>query len=232
MKLFKNKEKFVFNFRPDSQDAYNYFPEPKPAKNYYPEWVKQSRIKSTATLCPPFTDTFINGYIQELICDVKVDVEVVDGVERVKLSHAWDYCPYDKRSDKENSPNGLPEFYGYYHADFQWMTFWEPQTPKGYSTLYHHPSNRFDLPFHTMSGIIDTDVWPVSGPIPFLIKKGFTGVIPAGTPIYQMTFFKRNRWQSIKAKYDEVFKRKLLFKSHKYFRRGYKIEFWNKKDFL
>ena len=36
------------------------------------------------------------------------------------------------------------------------------------------------------------------GNLPFFLKSGFEGIIPAGTPIYQILPYKREDWQSVK----------------------------------
>ena len=71
------------------------------------------------------------------------------------------------------------------------FTAWE----SGYSLLVTHPLNRFDLPFVSLSGIVDADITMTHGRIPFFIKKGFSGVIEAGTPILQVLPFKRDDWE-------------------------------------
>jgi hypothetical protein len=68
--------------------------------------------------------------------------------------------------------------------------------PKGYSALFTHPLNRFDLPFFTASGIVDADYGMGGGGVSFCIDKNFEGVIPAGTPIVQIFPFKRDDWKS------------------------------------
>lgn len=230
---------FKIKFIPRNHESFLKFPEPKPAKKYFPKWLKEmpniqylgDRQTFTATRCVPFTDSFFNGYIQELSCDVKViNLGNFNGVDDIRYEWNGEFKPIEIRHIQDGGfPNLIPDFEGYYNADAQWTTYWEPKTPKGYSTVYHHPSNRFDLPFHTMTGIIDTDKHYLHGPIPFLIKKGFEGVIPAGTPIYQMTFIKRNKWHSIKKKYNH--KKNILerYQIKKNISEGYRKLRWVKK---
>lgn len=238
--MFKLKNKHSFKFIPDSKDIELTVPVLKPAKHYYPNWLKEfpntaineSGVKvGTATQCMPFTDSFITGYIQELICDVEILNLGKSKTNEDILSYRWagSIRPIKSRSEENGSPNLFPKFTGYYRCDLQWLSHWEPHTPKGYSTFYSHPFNRPDLPFYTMNGIIDTDNWPLSGPIPFLVKEGFEGVIPAGTPIYQILFFKREHWLSEKASYDEALDKSLTYKVKRHFSGGYKKEFWKKK---
>ena len=58
------------------------------------------------------------------------------------------------------------------------------------------PINHFELPWVTVGGIIDSDKVTTSGLIPFFLKEGFTGVVPAGTPYLQIIPFKREDWES------------------------------------
>jgi hypothetical protein len=93
----------------------------------------------------------------------------------------------------------MPQFHhpeGYYVNHFAWAPDWAVETPKGYSVLYSQPFNRFELPFLTTSGIIDNDSVNLPGSMPFFLIKGFSGVIPAGTPYVQMIPFKREDWVS------------------------------------
>lgn len=226
-------------FYPRDPDVELLAPKPKPARKYYPKWMKDmptewtapdGGTRKTATSCVPFTDTFANGYIQELVHDVRIiKLDSRNGKDFIQYQYGGMVKQVSTREEKEGMPNPLPKFDGYYNTEMSWETLWEPQTPKGYSALYHHPNNRFDLPFHTMSGIIDTDKWNVTGPIPFLIKEGFEGVIPAGTPIYQITFIKREHWKAEAHSYDEFLIKKQRNTYTKVLQNGFRRFFWEKK---
>jgi len=77
---------------------------------------------------------------------------------------------------------------------YGWKTNWYSETPKGYSLLITHPLNRHDLPFTTLSGIIDSDLWHTPVFISFFLKRNFIGIIPKGTPLFQMIPIKREEW--------------------------------------
>ena len=100
------------------------------------------------------------------------------------------------------------------------------------SALVTHPINRVDLPFTTMSGIVDFDksIHAPIGNIPFFIKNGFTGVIPKGTPMFQILPFERNEWQSEKQKFDEKFWQTKLNERHDV-SDFYKKKIWQRKKF-
>jgi hypothetical protein len=66
--------------------------------------------------------------------------------------------------------------------------------------LVTHPINRYDLPFTTWSGLIDSDRFWANGNLPFALKEDFIGTIPEGTPFAQLIPVKRAKWQAI---YDQ-----------------------------
>jgi hypothetical protein len=217
---------------------------PIPAKKNIPQWFKDippqtenliGEIEITGKQCMPFMDSFTSGYIQELPCNVEFKYVGFDenGYDVVEFTYDGDRPPVSTRdTGLRKSKRTLPKFDGYYDVDFHWETSWEPQTPKGYSTLYYHPANRFDLPFTSFTGIIDTDKWSICGPMPFLLKRGFEGVIEKGTPIYQMIFIKRDDWTSSASEYPLEKNNKILstFKTAPDI--NYKKLFWQKKNYL
>jgi len=231
-------------FIPGTKNSELLVEHPKPSKRYIPEWFKKmppeqidiykTGSDKTAKACMPFIDSFTSGYIQELPCDLEITSDGVDEDGKDIVSYRWFGAikPCSTRREEIGASNVFPDFKEYYSTEFHWITNWEPKTPDGYSTMYHHPSSRPDLPFYTFTGIIDTDGWSNSGPLPFLIKKGFTGIIPAGTPIYQITFIKRENWVSEKTFYDENFHKKHLQNVKKFaLGGGYKKLYWKKKSF-
>ena len=73
---------------------------------------------------------------------------------------------------------------------------WSIEAPQGYSLLFTHPLNRFDLPFTTLSGMVDCDSFRDSW-IYFPAHwhdMNFSGVLPMGTPIAQCLPVKRESW--------------------------------------
>jgi hypothetical protein len=73
---------------------------------------------------------------------------------------------------------------------------WSIEAPEGYAVFFTHPVNRFDLPFTTLSGLVDcdryTDSW-IHFPAHWH-DRNFSGVLPKGTPIAQCIPVKRESW--------------------------------------
>ena len=60
--------------------------------------------------------------------------------------------------------------------------FWSIHTETGYATFFTHPLNHLDLPFRTLSSVVDTDSFdalPVHFPM-VLVDHDFEGTLPAG----------------------------------------------------
>lgn len=140
--------------------------------------------------CPAIFDIMGTGYVYRTPCDIEFYEE--NGQIKVKV--------LDKKCvDFVQVRPPMPQFkspMGYYEAHFAWWADWAVEVPEGYSVLYTQPFNRFELPFLTTSGIIDNDKVNLPGTMPFFVVKGFTGIIPAGTPYAQMLPFKREDWDS------------------------------------
>jgi hypothetical protein len=174
---------------------------PKPAKNFIPDWWKtQDYFLNTEDnfdnlsfkACMPFLDTFVSGYMMYTSQDLLVKIE------NEKPFIYWKVNP--DAAVERNSLDNIPVPTGHNKTHFAWKMHFGFELPKGYSLLITHPLNRFDLPFTTVSGIVDESV-PWGGKFSFWLKDGFQGIIPKGTPIAQIIPFKRDSWKSEKADY-------------------------------
>lgn len=182
-----------------------YLPIPKAAHAFIPDWYKKSdkhqggspgldetyASKAAVKACFPFRDALTSGYIIEL----PVGVEVYGDVN-YEPSFKWAIGP-DPIVVRNPELNPLvPIPIGCSSMHLAWKIPHVTKTPPGYSCLVTHPLNRFDLPFLTLSGVVDTDSGMQQGLIPFFIKDNFRGIIEAGTPIAQIVPFKREEWES------------------------------------
>jgi hypothetical protein len=81
---------------------------------------------------------------------------------------------------------GSPLAHGMQSA-VKFNSFWTIELEAGWSLLAMHPINRDDLPFRTVTGIVDADRFNDVGinfPAVWL-DAGFAGVLPRGLPIAQ-----------------------------------------------
>jgi hypothetical protein len=180
-------------------------PRPIAAVRGLPDWFKTMPAKAfsattgrdTATVkkCPPFIDAMIYGFLIPLA----IDLEVRDG------EFKWDFdVPQGYVSEFSHSPidfhdpgqvAGTP-FFENDRFIIKFNSFWTIEAPAGYSLLFTHPVNRTDLPFTTLTGLVDCDSFHDS-PLNFPARwhdADFNGVLPKGTPVAQCLPVKRESW--------------------------------------
>lgn len=182
-----------------------YIDTPIPAKKFVPDWYKKlekflgsgnspkfvnGHVNKTAKHCMPLLDGFTAGYM--VVTWVDILVEQREG----KPVLQWAGGPDIVKMRPSAGNDFMPVPAGHDSANFVWCNQTHIKTPVGYSIMVTHPSNRFDLPFTTLSGVIDTDTPLHDGNLPFFLKEGFEGTIPKGTPIFQVVPFKRENWES------------------------------------
>jgi hypothetical protein len=229
-----------------NRDMEWFYPKPKPASKFIPSWYKSmpkytnnntepglSDFNSNApntTLrgCSPFLDSLTSGYILELPCDI----EVTQNDETVFVRWRFDeeFITLHDKSQASTLPRSVE---GKYEGVFKFTNIYNIKTPKGYSTLFTHPLNRWDLPFRTFSGVVETDTYPetVFFPFQFAFKEEKKIVIEKGTPFVQLIPFKRNNWKSKFEKYDSLESKKAAFALFSKVVRSYKSQWWVKKTY-
>src|SRR5580704_12585340 len=180
---------------------------PIPAVQGLPEWFKALPAKAfnptmgkdveTVKKCPPFIDAMTYGFLIPLPIDLKVQ----DG------EFTWDFeLPAGFVSEYSHSPvdfhdpsqiAGTP-FFDDDRFIVKFNNFWTIEAPPGYSLLFTHPVNRRDLPFTTLTGLVDCDTFnttPLNFPAHWHDTE-FNGVLPKGTPVAQCLPVKRESWTS------------------------------------
>jgi hypothetical protein len=141
--------------------------------------------------CPAIFDIMGTGYTLKTPCDIEfIEKDSKTLIVTISDARYKEFCTPRQKMPQFEHPEG------YHHGHFAWFPDWGVETPEGYSVLYSQPFNRFELPFLTTSGIIDNDTVNLLGSMPFFIRKGFSGVVPAGTPFVQLIPFKREDWSS------------------------------------
>lgn len=168
-------------------------PPPEASKTTIPDWYKKIKLNKeqpNIKSCIPVLDAFISGYTQK----TWADIEVVAGTPAPLISSD---SPITLLSRRQHA--SIPVTNEYYNIEFLWVRHWIPLLPEGYSVLLTHPFNRLDLPFTTISAVIDLDTSSphAIGKIPFYLKNNFTGTIPSGTPMFQMYPFRRENWKAV-----------------------------------
>lgn len=231
-------KKILFN--PASVIVEKFLDKPRPLKNNIPQWYKDSDswiggkmfgrgYNPDIKLCMSFYDALTAGYSVELFQDIYVSKDI-HGNPRLDVSEQTPLGPPANMLNREmNHKLPIPE--GFHHQMYTWNLPFSVITPKGYSTMWIHPLNRFDLPFYSTSGIVDSDGFSLNGNLPFYIKKDFEGIIPKGTPIIQVIPLKRDSWISSVKEYDDVANSKLKYLMRSSIYGVYKRMFWQKKEY-
>ena len=198
---------------------------PQPSSKFIPSWFKKlSGVNhgiETIKKCMPFLDTATAGYMVVLSADV-----YFDGNGLQQISKTQTVLTHDK-----SQIEGMVLSPEYHDQPYKWINHFIAKTPKGYSTLLTHPINRMDLPFYTLSGIVETDKFELPINFPFFIRKDFKGVIPAGTPIAQLLPFKRSNWKSEVEDQKETKLPAYRFTMHNPPFGFYKKNFWTRKKY-
>jgi hypothetical protein len=228
---------------PSSEECAVAIPTPIPAKQVMPDWYTSicpvtantydydpasDTVTSSLRNCMPFYDSLTTGYVQTTWCDVFINCTSDGQYKYSSATGKYIPAPLGART----SPP-VTSFLHTYPVEFVWYLHWRPKTPKGWSSLICHPLNRHDLPFVTTSGIIDSDLFyhSPSGELPFYVKEGFSGIIPAGTPMYQIIPFKRENWKSVAESFAKEEELKRIAKGKKHAVSSYARLFWVKKRY-
>ena len=230
--------KKIIKFIPSDELTEKIIDPPISSKFVLPEWYKKLHFKNnknnlwrnpdgTSNLtmkgCIPVFDVLTSGYTITLPCDIYVNNNP-EYVSRFMWEVSWDAIGIHDKFQYGNMT--IPD--GFEEHPYKWNTKWNIKTPKGYSLLFFHPQYRFDLPFITLSGIVDTDKYDLPLNLPFLIKEGFEGMIPKGTPIAQIIPIKRDSWKSSITKFLPS-QRYEIDRLKSIIERSYKKTIWSKK---
>ena len=226
-----------YHFVPTNDANYEGVPEPTLARDCVPDWYKRAEIAYTAEdgsegnglkTCVPFLDALISGYTLLTWADIHVR-KLPDGNVDIDWDAKATSAPIMERPAAVGRT--MPRPAGHLPNHLVWTPKWGIKSPKGFSSLIVHPLNRFDLPFTTSAGIIDSDNLHNSGNIPFFIKDDFEGIIPKGTPYAQIIPIKRESWTAV---YDPALMEDLHEVGHKLrgVKRGwYRDKLWVKKEY-
>ena len=224
-------------------------PHPEPAIHSFPKWFKNMprfynvdphrdvpvREFGSIRDCPAVNDAMGFGYMLYLPADVFIDA--------TKDEIRFDVGTFGNGSRihdagfsfiTEHDPIQTSEYqamFDFHRQSLKWQTYWGVKTDEGYSTLFIHPMHRNDLPFYSVTAIVDTDKFPTRDPYAFFIKKGFKGIIHRGTPMLQVVPFRREDWTMNIVEPDAKSFRVNQQKMGSVFSQPYKKLFWQRKKF-
>lgn len=189
----------------------------------------------TRRMCPAINDSFNFGYV--IYCPVDIFIDSTDENSLI-VQEAIDISPPNIYSmahpiieQKEVIDYAKSDFY--HDHLLKIFTTFSVRTDPGYSCWFTAPISHPNLAVRAIDGIVDTDVFPADHPIPFLVKKNFKSILPAGTPILQIIPFKREDFYMVDDctfDFNEAEKRTVKIKSM--FKNSYKKNFWKRKKFL
>lgn len=155
----------------------------------------------TAKRCPPFVDAMGAGFLIGLTCDLRVRGGEFSWDSELP---AGDYPRSPIGFHEPSQVTGTPLF----DADrflVKFHNLWTIAAPEGWALLFTHPVNRFDLPFTTLTGLVDADRWRdafVHFPA-WWRDPDFEGVLPKGTPVAQCIPVRRESWSLTTAAFTD-----------------------------
>ncbi len=171
-------------------------PRPVAARDALPEWLRQMAPRAVSAVhgrgirtlkqCPPFVDAMAHGFMVLLPCDVQVH----------EGRFEWDWpLPALSVTNHPRAPlsfhvpeqlAGSPLAHAT-HSAIKFNSFWTIELEAGWSLMAVHPVNRGDLPFRTITGLIESDsFFDVGINFPAIwTDASFIGTLPRGTPVAQ-----------------------------------------------
>ena len=189
-------------------------PPPVPAALGLPAWFKAmpqqafntalARETDTVKRCPPFVDAMTSGFLIPLICDVKVENGEFSWDNELPAGGSVGFVRSPIGFHDPSQVTGTPLL----DTDRFMIKFhnvWTIEAPPGFSLLFTHPVNRFDLPFTTITGMVDCDLYHdawIHFPA-YWHDANFNGVLPKGTPVAQCFPIRRDKWTARTAAFTE-----------------------------
>lgn len=196
-------------------DFVGVIPEPIPAVKNLPEWFKrldpyteskkenlqfEDKVEKvdrddwgnpafTAKKCLPMLDAMSLGYTIPLAGDV----HIMSNRDNTKL-HVVNPKNLEVCSHHKSWQVGGDHKLGIKHGDaLKFINFWIIKTAPGWSSLFISPLNHFDKKFVCLSGLVDTDTYPVPVNFPAVLTAYDVDLhIPMGTPLVTVIPIKRD----------------------------------------
>jgi hypothetical protein len=244
--LFKKTKTEIIVFKARNKTEYENQYKPFPASQAVPDWWKNMSpfeksnespegkkfiIRNRASnasfkKCVPMLDAITSGYIVPLWADVSVTP-----------SHPMPNLNWRTHApifeSHGSSTYNIPVPPGYINCVVKYINTWIPMTPPGYSVLITAPFGVKEPVFLAIPAIIDSDKNTSELVFPMWIKEGFEGIVEAGTPLVQITPFKRTNWKSEFDYYlDNTYQEKVLESNFNRTIVGHYLQkVWSKKSY-
>lgn len=188
----------------------------------------------TVRHCMPFLDAMTSGYILTTSTDIYV-TRNENYYPSISFGENSQNLPAPQIQFNPNFETHVPLKPGFDSFVYAWSVYWRIKTPKGVSSIFTQPLNKTDLPFHTLTGITDTDSWDGSDVLNVALAAGFQGTIPKGTPFVQIIPFYREDWDHkiIEENFDEdvSLREKVAIERTNSKSGYYRDNLWNKKTY-
>jgi hypothetical protein len=185
--------KILFRCDPALAD---HLPRPQLARGQLPDWLRQmpatwfselhGREVRTVKHCPPFIDAMSFGFLVSLPCDVHVDGRRFNWDWSIPAPKTRNY-PRAPLSFHDGSQLVQSPLWKAGRSAIKFNSFWTIELEPGWSLIATHPFNRFDLPFRSLTGLVDADRFHDGGiNFPAIWEDDdFHGVVQRGTPVVQ-----------------------------------------------
>ena len=218
---------------------------PSPARKFVPKWFREFPLffgnkgkfewigvkgnNGTFKACIPIFDVMTSGYMLPVPMDIIVKRDDA-GIPKMSWRDSGEMGMVSEHDVSQIPDEMVPD--NYERTPYKFSNHFHIETPPGYSLLFVHPLNRLDLPFHMVSGFVDTDRYTAAINLPFFLRKDFEGIIQAGTPMIQVIPIKREPWEmELDKAYDPDKIEQTNAPLFATMFRGYRDYFWTKKEY-
>lgn len=175
-------------------------PAPAPASKFLPEWFRglprEMGIPDahglpglTVRACLPVADAMAQGWIIPTPVDIWTSRDPVFGTVKFHWDEAVGFAPVAAHHPGQIGGH-QPPFLG--AQPYKLINPWRVVLPAGWSALFVHPLNHFELPFQAFSGTVDCDALDVPVNVPMFWTSPEPELrLPAGSPMVQVIPFER-----------------------------------------
>ena len=156
----------------------------------------RNRMSNTSPKkCVPMLDGLTSGYLIPLWADVAIEQGEINPI--INWRTVRDVFEIHGDTSMIETP------IGYHKQVFKFKNLWSIKTPPGYSCLITPPAGFKQTGLQAIPAVVDTDTSTLELIFPMWVQETFEGVVEKGTPLIQVTPFKRVDWKSEFSFYKE-----------------------------